>query len=161
MIFVGTIIGGPLLGWFSDRLGVRRWPMILNAILSLLVIIAIMRLPHLPYWQLMTLYLALGFFTSAQVLGYPVIAESNPKLITSSSMGLASVLIMGGGAVFQPVFGAIMDAHWGGVILNQVRVYPPEAFQVAMQILPAAFIVGLLMSLLIRETHCREIETEI
>jgi MFS family permease len=155
MIFIGTIVGGPVIGWISDHLGLRRLPMLVGGVLSLIVVFSIMYLPQPSLKLLLVLFFALGFFTSSQVISYPVIAESTPKSLTGTSMGLASVLIMGGGALFQPIFGGVMDKFWDGTIINGVHQYTLASFQPAMMILPIAFGIGLLAALFIRETHCK------
>lgn len=155
MIFIGTIFGSPIVGWFSDRIGLRRLPMILGAILSIATILAIMYLPTLSYSVLISLFFTLGLFTSSQVITYPTIAESAPKAITGTSVGIASVLIMGGGALFQPIFGWIMDSHWNGLMVDGVRQYSLSSFQPALMILPIAFFIGLLAILLTKETYCQ------
>ena len=88
MIFVGTIFGGPIVGALSDRIGLRRLPMILGALLSLVVILTIIYVPGLSLTQLTLLFLALGFFTSSQVITYPTIAESNPVVLTATSVSV-------------------------------------------------------------------------
>ncbi|AHE68010.1 nitrate/nitrite transporter [Legionella oakridgensis ATCC 33761 = DSM 21215] len=45
MLFLGAIIGGPLIGWCSDKLGLRVLPMRIGAIASLLTILGILYLP--------------------------------------------------------------------------------------------------------------------
>lgn len=155
MVFVGTIIGSPVVGWFSDRIGRRRLPMILGAIISLVIMLAIMYLPNLGFTSLLLLFLGLGFFTSAQIVSYPAIAESNPKNLTGTSTGLASILIMGGGAVFQPLFGWLMDLSGDHHVVDGVTIYSPQDYLLGMAIMPIAFVIGLIASLLIRETRCQ------
>lgn len=154
MIFVGTMIGSPIVGWLSDTIGKRRSPMIIGAIISLAIILAIIYAPSLSFHALLLLFLALGFFTSSQIASYPLIAESNPKTITGTATGLASVLIMGGGAVFQPLFGWLMDLNWNGTIVNGMHIYTNADYAWGMAIMPIAFVIGLIASLIIRETHC-------
>lgn len=155
MVFVGTILGSPLVGIISDRLGQRRLPMIWGAILSLTVMLIIMFVPHLTFWPLLFLFLLLGIFTSTQIISYPLIAESNPKAMTGTAAGLASILIMGGGAVFQPLFGWLMDLHGKGIVHDGIVIYTHADFFRGMMIMPIAFIIGLAAALLMRETYCR------
>lgn len=154
MIFVGTIIGSPVLGWLSDRIARRRMPMIVCAIISLIIILAVIYLPHLNFWLLLILFLLLGFFTSAQIISYPLIAESSPHALIGTSTGLASVLIMSGGLT-QPYFGWLMDLHWNHKLINQVPFYAVSDYRLAMSIMPIAFILGLIAALLVKETYCR------
>jgi MFS family permease len=155
MVFIGSIFGCPLVGWLSDYIGKRRAPMIGGAIGSLAIILMIMFMPHLSFNMLLALFFALGFFTSAQVISYPAITESNPKAYTGTAVGLASVLIMGGGAVFQPLFGWLMDLNGDGKLINNTAVYSAHDYLLGMAIMPIAFIIGLIAALLLKETHCR------
>lgn len=155
MIFLGTIIGSPLMGWLSDFISRRRLLMIIGALLSLLVLLAIMFIPILHFYPLLILFLLLGFFTSAQIISYPLIAESNPRHLTGTSTSLASILIMGGGAVFQPLFGWLIDRHWDQTFLRGIPYYSANNYRYGMAILPIAFIVSLIAACYLRETYCR------
>ncbi len=141
MIFVGSIIGCPLAGWISDNMGLRRKPMILGAVLSLLAISALMVNHQLSFATLVVLFFCLGFFTSTQVIAYPVVAESNSHKLTATATGLASLIIMGGGAVGQLVFGELLDWHWQGTLLNNSRTYVAADYHFAMMMFPCSFLV--------------------
>jgi MFS family permease len=160
MIFIGTIIGSPFVGWASDAMGKRRLPMIIGALLSLLVLLCIMFLPNLNFFTLLSLFLLLGIFTSTQIISYPLIAESNPRHLTGTSTGLASVLIMGGGAVFQPLFGWLMDLHWDQTLNQGVAVYSLSNYFDGLAIMPVAFIVSIIAACFLRETHCQPYSRE-
>ncbi|MES2142074.1 MAG: MFS transporter [Pseudomonadota bacterium] len=160
MIFVGTILGSPFVGWLSDTIGKRRLPMIVGALLSLLVLLGIMFLPNLDFFTLLILFLLLGIFTSAQIISYPLIAESNPRHLTGTSTGLASILIMGGGAVFQPLFGWLMDLHWDQTLNQGIAMYSPSNYLYGLAIMPIAFVVSIVAACLLRETHCKPLTLE-
>ncbi len=155
MIFLGTIIGSPLVGWFSDFIGRRRSLMIIGSLLSLLVLMLIMLIPVLHFYTLLVLFLSLGIFTSTQIISYPLIAESNPKHLTGTSTSLASILIMGGGAVFQPLFGWLIDLHWDQALIQGVPLYSPRNYLYGMAVMPIAFIVSLIAACCLRETYCQ------
>lgn len=154
MIFIGTIIGSPLIGWVSDTIGRRRALMVTCSLLSLFVILMAMYSDHNTYGSLLILYLLLGFFTSAQVLSYPVIAESNPPELTATSESLASIIIQGGGLT-QPLFGWIMGIHWSMAVQHAPDQYSVGDFQTAMMVIPAGFFIALVASLCLRETHAK------
>ncbi len=154
MIFVGTIIGSPAIGLLSDRITRRKMPMIVCAICSLIVILLIMYLPHLSVASAMWLFFALGFFTSAQIISYPLIAESNPRALIGTASGLASTLIMAGG-VSQPIFGWLMGLYWNQQMQNGIPLYSINNFRIALAIMPIAFILGLVATVFIKETYCK------
>lgn len=155
MIFIGTIIGAPIWGWLSDKYSRRKWPLVVGSILSFATIVAIMELPGLTYWPLWWLFLGLGLFTSCQILAYPIISESNPSVITSTALSISSVLIMGGGAVFQPLFGWMLDYHWSHLYRNNVPIYSTANFDFALLILPVTFALAVIGAILIKETYCK------
>ena len=155
MIFFGSMIGCPIIGGFSDYLGRRKVPMIIFALICLPIMLMIVYIPHLSLHNLLILFFLLGFFTSSQIIGYPVITESNPKMLTGTAMGLASVLIMTAPMIFEPLYGWLMDKNWNGKIINGVHVYDASAYHYPMLMLVIILGVGLLMSFLVRETYAR------
>ncbi|MCW5589371.1 MAG: MFS transporter [Legionellales bacterium] len=158
MIFIGTLIGSPTVGWISDKIARRKLPMLIGGILSLAFILLVMYIPFHSYLTYMILFLALGFITSSQVISYPLIAESNPSFLTGTSTSIASILILGGYAFFQPIFGKLMDLNWHGHLEHGVRHYSPSDFTLPMLVFPAAFAVGIVITFFIRETYCRSVE---
>jgi MFS family permease len=158
MAFFGLIIGSPALGWISDTMGKRKPTMIVGAVLSLISMVAIIFIPNLSLPSAMVLFFFMGFFTSAQVISYPVVTESNPSAMTSTATGLASFLIMAGPAIAQPLFGWLMDYNWHGSMEHGIRIYSNHDFFVAMSILPISFIIGLLLSFFVKETYCQPVK---
>jgi MFS family permease len=153
MIFLGMIIGCPLLGWISDRIRQRKKPMIYGAIFSIIIIFTIRFWPNASFITMLILFFLLGIFISSQVISYPLITASNPLSLTASALGLASVIIMGGGAIFQPLMGILLDLHWNGVKVAGVPVYSTADYQFAFWIFPIMFVIGLICALLVKERH--------
>lgn len=155
MIFVGMIFGSPFFGWLSDRMRLRKPAMLVGAIATLLVLCLIIYGQHWSYSSLIVLFLCLGFASGAQVLGYPVVAESNSLSLTGTAEGMASTLIMAGGFT-QPLFGWIMDLGWQHqYAANHIPIYGQAVFQHALLIMPAAAFISILLCLVLKETHCQ------
>lgn len=155
LFFVGVIFGSPSFGWLSDRIGRRVLPMIIGAVVSLAVILVLMFVPDLSLSKLIFLFFLIGFVTSSQVLSYPAIAELNPITLTSTAVSVASVSIMVSGAIVQPLFGWLMEMHWDHSVVNGVPMYNAHDFLNAMMIMPIAFIIGLVIAWLMKETFCK------
>jgi len=151
LIFIGSILGCPLVGWLSDTLGHRKPLMMLGAIATLVTVVPLFMSIALSEMALSILFFALGFFTSTQVIAYPLIAENNSPANTGAATGIASVLIMGGAGVGQVLFGLLMQHHAG------VAQYTVADFQFAMWMFPIATVVALLAILFARETNCKRI----
>ncbi len=157
MIFFGTVIGSPAAGFISDKMGLRKRPMIIAAIISLAMILWMMYQPGLSASTLAILFFALGFITSAQIISYPLVTESNPISLTAISISVIAICAIGGGAVFQPLFGWLMDFHLKHQVVNHVMIYSANDFHRAMLIFPAAFVIALICAMLIKETHCKRL----
>lgn len=157
-LFVGTLIGGPVVGKISDYISLRRSPMIAGAVFSLITIFIIIHVPNLNLLAYLILFFVLGFITSTQVISYPLAAENNPKIITATSVSVVSFSALAGYAIFQPLFGWLMDLHWSGAMVDNVRIYNAHDYFLALLIIPIGFAIALLASLLLRESHCQRKE---
>ncbi|PIQ43969.1 MAG: MFS transporter [Gammaproteobacteria bacterium CG11_big_fil_rev_8_21_14_0_20_46_22] len=157
MIFLGMIVGSPLMGFISDKLARRKLPMILGAILTLLIMLWIILDTHLSIPGLMVLFFLLGLLSGVQVITYPLIVESNPRKITTTAEGLTCMLVMSAG-LFQPVFGWLIDLTWDGARNHGVPVYTAHNFQVAIWLLPAVFLVALCLAFFLKETRCASVD---
>lgn len=151
LIFMGSVVGCPLVGWLSDTQGRRKPLMIFGAIATLITTIPLFINVVLTQMSLSILFFALGLFTSTQVISYPLVAESNQPENTGAATGIASVIIMGGGGVAQVLFGWLMTHHAG----TNVTAYTVSDFQFAMWMFPVAAIAGLVAVLMTRETYCK------
>jgi len=148
LIFMGSIVGCPLVGWLSDSIGQRKPLMLAGAIATLLTVIPLFTGFVLSEAILSIIFFALGFFTSTQVIAYPLIAESNRSESTGVATGIASVIIMAIGGFGQILFGFLMHQH------AETQHYGIADYQVAMWIFPIAAVVALTAILLTRETYC-------
>jgi MFS family permease len=151
-LFLGAIIGGPIVGWLSDkiknRVRIMRFSAVISLVLTLLIIYC---LEFLSLAVVLVLFFSLGFFTSSQVLSYPLVAESNKKSLTATSVSVVSFFAIGGYAVFQPLFGWLMDYDWQGAVVNQVRIYTTSNYHHALVILPIGFCIAFFAALFMKE----------
>lgn len=155
MIFAGTIVGSPLMGLISDKVGKRKLPMILGAIGSFLTVLVILFSMNLSFWSLIFLFFLLGLITSTQVISYPTVSESNSRVLTATCVSVVSFCCISGGAIFEPFFGSLMDYHWTGTIIEGIRHYNLTDFRFAMWLFPITIVIALIAALLIKETNCR------
>lgn len=151
MICLGTIFGSPLVGFISDRVRQRKPVMIMGALASLGVF-GVITLVQDPNPVLFTgLFFLLGFTTSSQVLGYPMITENNPPEITGTSMGVAAVMIMGLALILQPISGYLIDMNWDGQLVNGARFYAFSDFMRAFAIFPIGFALSFILMIFVKE----------
>ncbi|VEG91872.1 MFS transporter [Legionella spiritensis] len=152
MLFLGAIIGGPVIGWLSDRLALRIVPMKIGVVASLVTMLAILFLPvSLPLMKI--LFFLLGFFTASQVISYALVAESSSPLITATAVSVISFLTQGGYVIYQNLFSALLVSHGGMKMQAGIPVYSLGDYQYAAAMLPIGLIVAFLAVQGLRETH--------
>jgi MFS family permease len=156
MIFIGTLIGSPVIGWFSDKIQNRKLPIFLGSFFSLLIVTLIIYGPHLGYGALAGLFLLLGFVSSGGIINYSLVAEKNIPTLTATSVSVVSMCVIGGGAVFQPVVGWLLDKGWDGTTINHVPFYSLSDYHHAFLILPAAFVLSMILVFFMKDSHGKQ-----
>jgi MFS family permease len=156
MLFLGAIIGGPLIGWFSDKIGLRILPMKLGALASFVTVLGILYLP-VSLGLMGVLFFLLGFFTAAQVISYAFVAESSLPAMTATAVSAVSILAQGGYIVYQNLFSALLLRHGDMHMVDGVPIYSLADYQVAAIILPIGLVLAVLTLVRLKETHCRHV----
>jgi MFS family permease len=142
----GWIIGCPLLGFVSDRLG-RRKPVIVGGAVVLLACLAWILYGPSGVFPPYVLGLVAGMASGAAMLPYTVIKEANPPDLSGTSTGVVNFLNFTFSALLGPVFGGLLAAVSGGA-----TPMAPEHYQTAFQ--PLLYGVGLaiVLTVILRET---------
>jgi MFS family permease len=146
MVPLGWIIGCPLLGLISDRIGRRKPVIIVNAAVLFACLVWILYGPAdvLPPY---VLGLVAGLASGAAMLPYTVIKEANPPELSGTSTGVVNFLNFTFSALLGPVFAWILLAVGGGAPAMTLAHYQ-TTFE------PLLYGVGLaiVLTLLLRET---------
>jgi MFS family permease len=103
----GWIIGCPLLGFISDRLG-RRKPVIIGGAVVLLLCLGWILFGRTDVFPPYTLGLVAGLASGAAMLPYTVIKEANPPQYSGTATGVINFLNFTFSALLGPVFGWIL-----------------------------------------------------
>jgi sugar phosphate permease len=142
----GWIIGCPLLGFVSDRLGRRKPVIVAGALVLLACLVWILygRPDALPPY---VVGIVAGLASGAAMLPYTVIKEANPPEASGTATGVVNFLNFTFSALLGPVFGWILLAVGGGAATMEL-----EHYQTAFEPLLYGVVLAIVLTLLLKET---------
>lgn len=142
----GWIIGCPLLGFISDRIG-RRKPVLGTAALVLLACLAWILYGPVDVFPPYVLGLVTGIASGAAMLPYSVIKEANPPELSGTATGVVNFLNFTFSALLGPVFaGLLRDATGGAAETGR------EHYQAAFEPLLYGVALAMILVLVLKET---------
>src|SRR5580692_3210223 len=117
MVPLGWVVGCPLLGWLSDRMG-RRKPVIIGSATVMILAGLQLALKPIPIPPHVAMFI-FGVASGAAMIPYSVIKEVNPDNVKGSATGGINFLVFGITAFLGPVYakhigrgiGATADLH--------------------------------------------------
>jgi MFS family permease len=142
---LGWIVGSPLLGLASDRLG-RRKPVIVGGAVVLLGCLTWTLFGPAGVLPPYVLGFVTGVASGAAMLAYTVVKEANPPHLAGTAMGVINFVNFTFSALLGPVFGRLMQRA------ARIGAGPGEQYQTTF--LPLLYGVGaaIVLTLLLEET---------
>ena len=141
----GWIIGCPLLGYISDKIGQRR-PVIIGGALVLGACLAwiLFGIPGVlpPY----VLGLVAGIASGAAMIPYTVIKEVNPPELGGTATGVINFINFTFSALLGPVFGWMLQRVAGG------KTFGLEDYQAAFSPLLIGVAIAVILTVFLKET---------
>jgi MFS family permease len=149
MVLFGVALGAPLVGWLSDRLGVRRLPMIISTGIVFILMLVVLFVPGISLAWMFLLLFALGFFSGVYALPFAVMRDIMPTHVRGTAMGYTNMMcILIGSPILQPLIGWIIHRQLAAGALQA------EAYHTALMTLPVCLGVAFLLAFFVQETHC-------
>ena len=144
MVPIGWVIGCPLLGYISDKLG-RRKPVLLGGALLMLgagLIAIYVPVGTLPRYSVA---LVLGIASGAAMIPFSMMKETNPSQVKGTAAGVMNFLVFVTTGIMSPFISHLMLPRQG-VPLTLVD------FQTAFLPLVGGVVLALILALFLRET---------
>jgi len=156
ILLVGWALGSPIFGWLSDRLGKRKPLYIIGNMGACLGWSLILFWESLTFGPLAMILFVTGFFSGCMILSFAFARESVPPSLSGTVSGLTNMGVMMGPMLLQPLVGFILDRHWTGQMLEGVRVYSLDAYEIGFIPMMGWVLLSVLLLLFTKETHCRQ-----
>jgi MFS family permease len=144
MVPLGWVVGCPLLGWLSDRIG-RRKPVIIGSAAVMILAATQLALKILPVPPHVAMFV-FGVASGAAMIPYSVIKEVNPDNVKGSATGGINFLVFGITAFLGPVYAK----HIGKGIGNSMNLH--LHFQKGAFFWVACCTLAIVVSFFLRET---------
>lgn len=143
---LGWMIGCPLLGWISDRIG-RRKPVIIAGAVVLLICLAWILYGKRQILPSYMMGIIAGIASGAAMIPYTVIKEANPPQFGGTATGVINFLNFTFSALLGPIFGWILVNVSGNATQMEL-----EHYQITFQPLLYGVIIAIVLTFLLKET---------
>ncbi len=152
VLLLGVVIGGPLIGFATNRVR-RRVLMQAGILIQELTFIPLIYSHYLPWWISAILLFILGFASSVFVLALAIGREINGLNVMGTFVSLVKIgiltVIMGTELIFQK----FLAWNWDGVMSNGGYFFPVFNYHVAFALFPVYLLVGFVLLLFINEPN--------
>ena len=140
---LGWMIGCPLLGFISDKLG-RRKPVILAGAIGLFCILGWILYGDPTIFRGAPVGILMGIVSGAAMLPYTVIKEANPPELGGSATGVINFINFTFSALLGPVFGSRLVQDPGSsdatALANYQAGFAPLLFGIAIALALTCFL---------------------
>ncbi|MBN9287535.1 MAG: hypothetical protein BGO43_04410 [Gammaproteobacteria bacterium 39-13] len=146
-IFIGTAVGGPLIGWAAAYINDKAHFMMLTSLGALILLLIFIYWNNLPFANLYAILFCYGVLTANMLLCFSLMTKLHPDWAQGAAIGFTNMVIMASGGLTQ---------HGVGWILNKLRaqhlgIYLIEDYHIALSILPICLLLAICITLLIKQ----------
>lgn len=152
-IFMGMIVGAPLLSYVADKTHSHvTMTGLCGLLMAVLMGSLILFFSHFNLIMVKIVLFVVGMLSTYQVLVFVVGERLVPKYLSNIAIATLNCINMFGGSFFHPAIGMLIDYFWDGSLDAAGQpLYNLEAYSMGLFIIPVlALVGGLLVMLAIR-----------
>jgi len=142
LVFLGWAIGAPIVGFISEKTNKPLDILLWCSVAATVMISFVLFNAHLSLVSLSVLLFAYGLFCSAEVLVFVLARDNSAEHLVGTGLAVVNMIVMIGGAVFQPLVGKLLDVFWDGQMEGAIRIYSQQDYQLVLSFLPLATVVA-------------------
>ena len=150
-LLIGIACGGPVIGFFSDRIKRRRIFMLFGILIQEFTFIALAYLQGLPFWLSAALMCVFGFASGAFMLSFVIGKQNNKDSVTATVSALINTGIAAIAVFTEALMSKFLYIEWDGNLINGVQHFSVFDYHVAFIILPVYLLIAFILLLFIKE----------
>lgn len=148
LVFIGWIVGAPLMGALSDYFH-RRKPIMLVCLVAVFGLFCLLAYVPLSVGALRAALFLIGLFSSGQILTYAIAKQTMPSFATGSAVGCANFITFSWTALLTPLMGATL--HYIQHRAHHFQHVTLQDYQLAMLWVPLSLLLATIAAIYIRE----------
>lgn len=142
-IYMGMLIGGPILPYMADKLRAHYWVNAISAILMAIVFgFVIFSEATLSRSSLLGLMIFVGILCAYQAVVFAMACKLAPTRLAGLVTSVTNCINMCAGCLFHFAIGYLMDLNWSGMTENGIKVYEPSSYITAISLIPMTLFLG-------------------
>ncbi len=143
LIFFGMCVGSPSLAYLGER--TKRYTFIIQiSALIMGICFLFLLLTTLPLWGIQVSFIIVGILSAYQVLVMHINSMRVEAKYSGIVTAITNMIIMSFGYVFHHFIGRIINSYWEGENVDGIRVYPIEAYDNGLMIIPLGLFLAFL-----------------
>lgn len=148
-IFIGTAVGGPLIGWLMTHIQDEIDFMMLATLGALILLSIFLYWINMPFMNLYIILFFYGLLTANMLLCFDLITKLHPDWAQGVAIGFINMVIMAICGLAQ---------HGVGWLLNMIRakhdgIFLVEDFHIALGVLPLCLLFAIMLTLFLKKNN--------
>ena len=144
-MWIGIAISAPILGYLTIKFS-HKFLMSLTMLIAAIASVCLIYIGDLPFWVALLLSFPMGIGAGAQILSFDLVRINNAKDGFGIGTGFNNFGVVLGGALLQPLVSYLISKY---KITTAAGVYALSTFHQSLWLIPACFMVGVLLSLFV------------
>jgi MFS family permease len=147
MLYIGWLVGAPLVGFLSDILRRKKSLLMLGCFLSMVLFLVLLLCPIESPATIGALLFAAGVCSSPEVICFVASLEANMSNAKGSAIAVINMIVMLVGGAFQFIVGWLLGHDANGMVVQEISA---GVFRGSLIVMPMMMLIGTVMTFFMR-----------